>query len=101
MYRCESWTIKNAEKSERVSCSVMSDSATPAGQAPLSMEFSRQEHWSELPFPSPEDLPNLGIKPRSPALQANSLLSEPPGKSPQKAEPQELMLSNCGAGEDS
>ena len=38
-------------------------------QAPLSMEFSRQEHWSGLPFPSPGDLPDPGIKPQSPALQ--------------------------------
>jgi len=44
------------------------------------MEFSRQEYWSRLPFPTPGDLPNSGIKPRSPALQADSLLSEPPGK---------------------
>ena len=57
--------------------------ATPwilACQAPLSMGFSRQESWSRLPFPSPEDLPNPGIEPGSPALQANSLLSETPGK---------------------
>ena len=60
---------------------------TVAGQAPLSKESSRQEYWSGLPFPSPEDLPaprNLpapGIEPRSPALQANSFPSEPPGKS--------------------
>ena len=47
-------------------------------QASLSMEFSRQEYWSVLPFPSPGDLPNPGIKPGSPALQADSLLSEPP-----------------------
>ena len=53
---------------------------TAAHQAPLSMEFSRQEYWSGLPFPSPEDLPNPGIEPRSPALLADSLLSEPPGK---------------------
>ena len=53
---------------------------TVAHQAPLSMERSRQEYWSELPFPTPEDLPNPGIKPRSSALQADSLLSEPPGK---------------------
>ena len=46
-------------------------------QAVLSMEFSRQEYWSELPLPTPGDLPNPGIKPRSPALQADSLLSEP------------------------
>ena len=49
-------------------------------QDPLSMEFSRQEYWSGLPFPSPGDLPNLGIEPKSPTLQADSLPSEPPGK---------------------
>ena len=57
--------------------------ATPwtAYQAPPSMGFSRQECWSGLPFPSPGDLPNPGIKPRSPALWADALTSEPPGKS--------------------
>ena len=49
----------------------------------MSMGFSRQEYWTGLPFPSPGDLPNPGIEPQSPALQADSLLSEPPGK-PQK-----------------
>ena len=44
------------------------------------MEFSRQEYWSGLPFPFPGDLPDLGIEPRSPALQADSLPAEPPGK---------------------
>ena len=53
---------------------------TIAHQAPLSMGFSRQEYWSGLPFPPSEDLPNPGIKPRSSSLQADSLLSEPPGK---------------------
>ena len=48
--------------------------------APLSMEFSRQENWSGLPFPSPGDLPNPRIEPESPALQADSLPTEPPGK---------------------
>ena len=48
--------------------------------APLSMEFSRQEYWSGLPLPSLGDLPQPGIEPESPALQADSLLSEPPGK---------------------
>ena len=52
---------------------------TIACQAPLSMEFSSQEYHSGLPFPSPGDLPNPGIKPGSPALQAGSLPSEPPG----------------------
>ena len=57
--------------------------ATPwavAYKAPLSMEFSRQEYWSGLPYPSPGDLPNPGIEPGSPALQADTLQSEPPGK---------------------
>ena len=49
-------------------------------QASLSMEFSRQESWNGLPFPSPEDLPHPGIEPRSPAFQADSLPSEPPEK---------------------
>ena len=53
---------------------------TVAHQAPPSMGFSRQEYWSGLPFPSPGDLPNPGIKPRSPTLQADALTSEPPGK---------------------
>ena len=53
---------------------------TVAHQAPPSMEFSRQEYWSGLPFPSPGDLPDPGIEPRSPALQADTLASEPPGK---------------------
>ena len=46
------------------------------------MEFSRQEYWSGLPFSSPGDLSDPGIEPRSPALQADSLPSEPPGKPP-------------------
>ena len=53
---------------------------TVAYQAPPSMEFSRQEYWSGLPLPSSGDLPNPGIEPGSPALQADALLSEPPGK---------------------
>ena len=50
-------------------------------QASLSMGFCKQEYWSGLPFPSPGDLPNAGIEPRSPTLQADSLPSEPPRKS--------------------
>ena len=67
-------------KSESVSPSVMSDFATPwtvACQASLSMEFSRQEYWSGLPFPFPGDGPDPGIEPRSPALQADSLPYKP------------------------
>ena len=75
--------FKNIEVCMYVHCSVMSDSLIPwtiAHQAPLSMEFSRQEYWGGLPFPSPGDLPDPELKPRSPALQADSSLSEPPGK---------------------
>ena len=53
---------------------------TVAHQATLSMEFSRKEYWSGLPFPSPGDLPDPGIESRSPALQADASPSEPPGK---------------------
>ena len=53
---------------------------TVARQAPPSMGFSTQEYWSGLPFPSPGDLPDSGIEPTSPALQADALTSEPPGK---------------------
>ena len=53
---------------------------TVAHQAPPSMGFSRQEYWSGLPFSSPGDLPDPGIKPRSPALEADALTTEPPGK---------------------
>ena len=57
------------------------NSATPgtvARQTPESMGFSRQEYWSKLLCPPPEDLPNPGIKPRSPVLHADSFPSEPP-----------------------
>ena len=53
---------------------------TVAYQASPSMGFSRQEYWSAVPFPSPGDLPDPRIKPRSPALQADALPCKPPGK---------------------
>ena len=62
---------------------VISDSATPwtvARQVSLSVGFSRQQCWSGLPFPSPRDLPNPGIKPEAPELQADSSPSDPPAK---------------------
>ena len=62
------------------SCLTLATSWTVACQAPLSMGFSRQEYWSGLPFPSPGDLPDPGIEPRSPTFQADALPSEPPGK---------------------
>ena len=64
-----------------VSRSVMSGFCNPmdcSPPAPLSMEFSGQEYWTGLPFPSLGNLPDLGIEPRSPELQADSLPSEPP-----------------------
>ena len=60
---------------------------TVACQAPLSMEFPRQEYWSGLPFPSPGDLPNPGIKPVSPALAGKFFTTEPPEK------PKEVYMS--------
>ena len=62
-------------------CPTLVTPWTAACQAPLSMGFSRQEYWSGLLFPSPGDLPNPGIEPRSPALRAHALPPEPPGKS--------------------
>ena len=58
------------------SCQTLETPWIVAHQAPLSMGFSRQKYWSGLPFPSPGDLPNLGIEPRSPELQEDSLPTE-------------------------
>ena len=60
-------------------CPTLCNPWTVAYQVSLSMGFSRQEYWSGLPFPSPGDLPDPGIEPRSPELQADALTSEPPG----------------------
>ena len=62
------------------SCPTLATPCTVVHQAPLSMGFSRQECCSGLPFPSSGDLPNPGIEPSSPALQADSLLTKTPGK---------------------
>ena len=61
-------------------CLILCGPIDVAFQAPLSIEFSRQEYWSGLPFPSPGDLPNPGTEPVSQASQANPLSSEPSGK---------------------
>ena len=61
------------------SCPTLCDPWTVAHQVPPSMGFSRQEYWSGLPFPSPEDLPDPRIEPGSPALRVDALTSEPPG----------------------
>ena len=77
----------------RRSCEIHPFTATATATAkllqscptlPLSMGFSRQEYWSGLPLPSPGDLPNPGIEPRSPALQADSLPTELQGKPTKK-----------------
>ena len=82
----------NCKKKKRIAtsvpnCSAVSDSLQPhwtvARQVPLSMEFSRQKYWSGLLLPSPEDLPDPGIKPTSPvspALKVDSPPAEPSGK---------------------
>ena len=75
-------TLKK-KKSKSVRHSVMSNSLQPYGLSsaiPLSMGFPRQEYWSWLPFPSLGDLPDLGIKPESPALAGGFFATEPPGK---------------------
>ena len=64
------------------SCLTLLTPQAAVHQAPLSMGFSRKEYWSGLPFPSPGDLPDPGMEPKSLALQADSFMSEPPGKPP-------------------
>ena len=75
--------FKESERKKVKSCSRVWLFVTPwtvAYQAPPSIRFSRQEYWSGLPFPSPGNLPDPEIEPRSPALEAEALTSEPPGK---------------------
>ena len=79
----DSWLFSGEKWSEVKSLSRVQLFVTPwavAYQAPLSMGFSRQECWSGLPFPSPGDLPSPRIEPRSPGLQADSLLFELQGR---------------------
>ena len=80
MFGCESWTIKESEVKSVSYVQVFATPWTVLHQTPPSKEFSKQEYWSGLPFPSPEDLPDPVIKPRSPALLAHALPSESPGK---------------------
>ena len=80
-----------------LSCSVMSDSLQIHVLQPAKLlcpwGFSKQEYWSQLACPPPGDLPNAGIEPRSPALQVDSLLSEPPGKPSTKTDGCKLLSS--------
>ena len=75
------WTTRESEKVKVKSFSHVQLFGTPwtiTYQAPQSVGFSRPEYWSGMPFPSPGDLPDQGIEPGSPTLQADSLPSEPP-----------------------
>ena len=74
------WSWFESESEVAQSCPTLCDPWTVVHQTPLSMGFSRQEYWSGLPFPSAGDLPNPGIKPRSPTMQTDALTSAPPGK---------------------
>ena len=73
-------TLTIAQQGQTVSEAKLALSTERANQAPLSLGFSRQEYWSGLPFPCPGDLRDSGIEPGSPAPQADSLPTEPPGK---------------------
>ena len=77
---CHLWGHTESDTTEATAAAVAKSCLTLVilwtCQAPLSMGFSRQEYWSGLPFPSPGDLPNSGIEPRSPALQADDLPAE-------------------------
>ena len=79
-----------------LSCVQLFATQTVAYQAPLSMEFPRQEYWSELPFPTPGDLPDPGIKPESPALAGGFFTTAPPGKLKRKM----VMPISQGCGGD-
>ena len=90
MYGSESWTSKKVKVKLLSRVWLFATPRTVAYQASLSIEFSRQEYWIGLPFPSPGDRPDPGIERGSPALRGDTLPSEPPGKLSAK----ELMLLN-------
>ena len=79
---------KNTSPYDNDCANTQSIDIFPKMSAIWSMELSKQEYWSGLPFPSPGDLPNPGTEPRSPVLQAEALPSEPPGKPIWNTEPQ-------------
>ena len=79
-FRKDKWVLKRMKVKSLSRVRLFATPWTVVYQALQSMEFSRQEYWSGLPFPSPGDLPNPGIEPGSPTLQADALPPEPPGK---------------------
>ena len=86
--------LRESEKVKLLGCVRLFETRwTVAYQSPTPMGFSRQGYWGGLPFPSPGDLPHPGIEPGSPALQADTLTSEPPGKPMLLTIPQMLMLT--------
>ena len=105
--RCAKALRQESESEVVQSCPTLCDTMDSAYQASPSMGFSRQEYWSGLPFPSPGDPPNPGIEPGSPALEADALTSEPPGKAGRdvaylkvwrKARVTRLLPPKCGVG---
>ena len=91
--------LKERKKVKSLSCvRLFANLWTVAYQAPPSMGFSRQEYWSQFPFPSPGNLPDPGIKPRFPVLKADALSSEPPGNILQIAQLGSFQLQRllCG-----
>ena len=90
------WTRTRKLKLKSLSCiRLFAAPWTVACQASPSREFSRQEYWSGLPFPSPGDLSDTGIEPGSPALQVDALPSEPPGKPPGLESLFKIILHLC------
>ena len=83
--------LKGSESEVAQSVRLFETPWTVAYQGPLSMGFSRQGYWTGLPFPSPEDLPDPGIEPGSPELQAETLPSELPGSYSNKRGVQKLQ----------
>ena len=96
--QCKFKNLSLVKESEDISRLVVSDFSTQwtvACQVPLSMGFSRQEHWSGLPLPPSGYLPNTGLNLSSPAFQADSLLSEPPAKYFKKNTIDEILQDLC------
>ena len=78
-YSVQNHCCGSSEKKESEVAQLCLTLCNPVDQASPSLGFSRQEYWSGLPFPSPGDLPDPGIKPGSPTLEADAFTSEPPG----------------------